>query len=224
MNCPNCDTKVSDEQINIQTDIGKCQNCNHIFKVSDALETTVEKADEEDFDLDNPPKGTWFRYEMNKIVIGASTRSPAAFFLVPFMIIWSGGSLGGIYGSQIANNEFDPFLSLFGIPFLLGSIFFWGITLMAIVGKVEITAGKYDGTVFTGVGSIGLTKRFNWENISSINESQLENRKGRSVSAIALSGDQQITFGSGLKKNRRHYLYKALKSIFEKVKKGRNIY
>ena len=36
-----------------------------------------------------------------------STRSCIAFFLVPFTLFWAGGSLGGIYGTQIAKGEFN---------------------------------------------------------------------------------------------------------------------
>ena len=41
------------------------------------------------------------------------------------MLIWSGGSLGGIYGTQIANQEFSLLQSLFGIPFIIGTINLW---------------------------------------------------------------------------------------------------
>ena len=55
---------------------------------------------------------------MDTVSLGATTRSPIAFFLVPFMCVWSGGSLGGVYGSQVLNGEFDLGISLFGIPFI----------------------------------------------------------------------------------------------------------
>lgn len=61
----------------------------------------------------------------NGFEISATTESPIAFFLVPFMLVWSGGSLGGIYGTQIANGHFNLFLSLFGIPFCNGDNIIW---------------------------------------------------------------------------------------------------
>ena len=48
--------------------------------------------------------------------------SPLLFFFLPFTAIWSGGSMIGIYGTQFWKCEFDLGQSLFGIPFLLGTI------------------------------------------------------------------------------------------------------
>lgn len=175
------------------------------------------------FDLNNPPNGTWFRYEMNNLIVGASTRSPAAFFLVPFMIVWSGGSLGGIYGTQLYNNEFDLVLSLFGLPFLAGSILFWGITLMAIAGKTEVTLSKYDGSVFTGIGKMGITKKFDWQEVTGISMKSTRGRNGRAVKTICVTAQKDIKFGSALKKERKYYLYLAIKSVYEKISAGRSI-
>jgi hypothetical protein len=116
MNCPNCNASIQKSDINIQADIAQCYSCERVFKISEHLETD----NSEPFDIHSPPKGAWIRKEMHALKIGATTRSGAAFFLVPFMTVWSGLSLGGIYGMQLINGEFDPVLSLFGIPFVLG--------------------------------------------------------------------------------------------------------
>jgi hypothetical protein len=39
MKCPNCQVDVVNENINIQTDMGKCQVCNHIFRISENFDT-----------------------------------------------------------------------------------------------------------------------------------------------------------------------------------------
>ncbi|MEQ8713404.1 MAG: hypothetical protein RIC80_10320 [Cyclobacteriaceae bacterium] len=219
MNCPNCNTEVQSQNINIQTDVAQCQSCHNIFKISEAL----DESNSDGFDLNNPPKGTWIRNEMNQIIIGATTRSPIAFFLVPFMVVWSGGSLGGIYGSQVLNGEFDPFMSLFGIPFLIGSVIFWSLALMAIWGKVELTLDKQGGKAFTGIGTIGLTKKFTWDEISSIREKQSNfNYPGSQGGSILLEGKRRISFGMGVKGSRRYYLFRALKGIIAKVKSHKN--
>ncbi|WP_322550204.1 hypothetical protein [Flavobacterium psychraquaticum] len=120
MNCPQCSSEIQTENINIQSDIAQCIKCKNIFKISENIEDPNDKS----FSISNNPDGTWFKTEFNETIIGASTRSPIAFFLVPFMLVWSGGSLGGIYGSQIKNGEFNLLISLFGIPFILGSLLF----------------------------------------------------------------------------------------------------
>lgn len=219
--CPNCSTLVTNENINIHTDVAQCHSCSHLFKISEHL-----VADNSDgFDLNNPPEGAWIRTEMHQMVIGATTRSPIAFFLVPFMIIWSGGSIGGIYGTQLINGEFDLFMSLFGIPFLLGSVIFWSLALMAIWGKVEITLDKNGGKTFTGIGTIGRSKSFTWDEVTSVREkSSNVNYPGSQGSVIVLEGKKRISFGLGIKEGRRYYLFRAMKMILSKVKMNRNIF
>ena len=218
--CPQCHTDVDNQNLNIQTDLAKCQNCNHIFKISANLDFHEPM---DGFDMNNPPKGTWIRKDINQFVIGASTRSPIAFFLVPFMIVWSGGSLGGIYGSQIINGEFDLFMSLFGIPFLMGAVIFWSLALMAIWGKVEMSLDKNGGRIFTGIGSLGLTKKFRWEEVSSVREKlSYSNRSSKQSSSIVLEGAKRVSFGIGLKDERRYYLLRSLQQILKIVKSNRN--
>ena len=193
----------------MQTDVAKCQNCDHLFKISENLNVTNDT-----FDLDQPPKGAWVKNDENRLEIGATTRSPIAFFLVPFMMVWSGGSIGGIYGTQLAKGEFDLMMSLFGIPFLLGSVFFWSLALMAIWGKVELTLDNHGGRIFTGLGVIGRSKRFTWAEVTTIQEKGANfNYPGSKGAVISLEGKRRISFGSGLNSSRRYYLYRALQSV-----------
>lgn len=219
MNCPKCNSEVQKQNINIQADVAQCQNCDAIFKISENL----DESNADGFDLNNPPKGAWIRNEMNQIVIGATTRSPIAFFLVPFIVVWSGGSIGGIYGTQFAEGEFDPSMSLFGIPFLIGSIILWSLALMAIWGKVELTLDKQGGRVFTGVGNIGLGNRFTWDEVLTVKEKQSDfNYLGSQGGSILLEGKRRISFGKGVNESRRYYIYRALKSIISKMKVNKN--
>jgi hypothetical protein len=215
MNCPNCNSEIQDEFINIQSDIAQCTGCKLVFKISENISSEVDN----NFDMKSPPEGTWISRDMDKLTIGATTRSPVAFFMVPFMLIWSGGSIGGIYGSQLISGEFDPFMSLFGIPFLIGSVIFWGLTLMAIWGKVELTLDKNGGKVFTGLGTIGVSKQFKWDEVSSITEKQsMYNYPGSYGESLILEGKRRISFGMGVKSSRRYYLYKSMKIILAKIK------
>jgi len=115
--------------------------------------------------------------------------------------------LGGIYGSQIISGEFSIIPTLFGIPFLLGSILLWAITLMAIWGKVEITITENGGRVFTGLGKMGIKKNFRWAEISRITEMPtLMNYPGKKGNSIRLVGKDSLSFGSGLNLSRKFYV------------------
>lgn len=216
MKCPSCYQLVDNANINIQTDLGKCQHCHHIFKISEVVHTVADG-----FDINSPPKGAWFLTNDTIITMGASTRSIAAAFMVPFSLIWSGGSLGGIYGSQIISGEFNIIFTILGIPFLLGSILLWTVTLMAIWGKVEISISENGGEVFTGLGSLGLKKHFTWKEISRITERPtIMNYPGKNGNAIQLVGKNSISFGTGLNESRKHYIMRALQEIANKMKKS----
>lgn len=216
MRCPKCNTEILREHTNIQTDIAQCFKCDHIFKIS---ETVGNIEEDDDFNINDTPSGTWITKDFDSYTVGATTRSPVAFFLVPFMLIWSGGSIGGIYVTQIIQGEFDPIMSLFGVPFLIGSVIFWGIALMAIWGKVELVLDKNGGRIFTGLGKIGMTKGFMWKDISTIKEVQANyNNRGNAGSKIILEGKRRLSFGLGITESRRYYLYKVLQHIHSKIK------
>jgi Zn finger protein HypA/HybF involved in hydrogenase expression len=211
--CPKCKKPIPADQINIATDIAFCPQCNDAFKVSESVDLNVANPDV----LQNPPRGTWFRQEVDRVVVGASTRSPIAFFLVPFMCVWSGFSLGGIYGTQIISGEFSLVMSLFGLPFLLASILFWGLALMTICGKVEVSIGQ-ESSIFVGIGGLGWTRYFDWFAVRNIQEAPNPMQcygggYGAFYGGIFLEGPQRIRFGAGINEQRRYFLLHALKYL-----------
>ena len=218
MNCPKCKAAIEKAHINIHTDIAQCTQCQHVFKISENIGLDVEDG----FNINQPPSGAWFIQEAEQIRMGATTRSPMAFFLVPFMVVWSGGSIGGLYGSQLLKWDFDPLMSLFGIPFLIGSIIFWSFTLMTIWGKVELTLNQAGGSVFTGVGTLGMTNTFTWDEVNTIKESGSYYRyPGSQGSSLQIEGKKRISFGLGVNESRRYYLMRAFKTVLRE-KKQRN--
>ena len=216
MKCPNCQVDVTNENINIQTDMGKCQTCNHLFRISENFDVPAFP-----FDINQPPRGAWYKNNMQEIKLGATLRNPIAFFLVPFMLIWSGGSLGGIYGTQIAKQQFNLIQSLFGIPFLLGTLFFGSITLLLVFGKTELTLDREGGRIFTGIGILGKSKYFSWNDVSRIRENRVTNSSRKSQAQIMIEAKQPIKFGLGLSSERHHYLFHALKKIQSQYKTER---
>ena len=216
MKCPNCQTEVLNESINIQTDMGKCQACQHLFHVSEHFDAASFP-----FELNQPPAGAWYQNDMQTIKLGASMRSPVAFFLVPFMLIWSGGSLGGIYGTQIVSQNFNLIQSLFGIPFLLGTLVLGFFTLLTLFGKVELTIDRQGGKVFTGIGRLGKSKTFAWHEVKRIHKSREVNSTRKQQGQIVIDAAQPIRFGLGLSQERRYYIFHALKKIQTQYKPER---
>ncbi len=84
------------------------------------------------------------------------------------MLVWAGGSLGGIYGRQIKSGEFNWILSLFGLPFLAGTVILFGVAFMSTFGRVIVESGQ-DGLLRIRKGGLGLywTKSAAWMDVVS---------------------------------------------------------
>ena len=154
--CQSCGAGISLADVNVANDIALCRTCGKTMPFSEIA--PIPGA--EHMDLRQPPKGV--RIEESPIR-GRSViyrKIPLALlFLIPFTAVWSGMSMLGIYGSQIWKGEFDLGSSLFGLPFLLGTVVLVSIILFGLFGRWRI---GYSGGILTAameVGPIGWTRR-----------------------------------------------------------------
>ena len=221
--CPTCHAKIAPADINVGTDVALCRACGNTFSLSSivAAGNPILSSLLGSFappagpvDLNSPPSGAWYRPTADGFTAGATTRSWSALFLVPFTCVWAGGSMFGIYGMQIIKGHFNPGLSLFGIPFLLGSILLVSLCVMNVAGKVTVTLHGDRLSVFTGVGPIGMTRVSNLSDIKTAREdfgfgSLNSNRQSR---VIRLEGARAMAFGSALNTERRYFLLAAVQS------------
>jgi hypothetical protein len=204
IDCPRCHTVIPLDDVNVSTNIAQCRRCGENWPYADLLSRrqAVEIGA-------TPPSGAWHVPGMNGFEAGASTRSPIAFFLVPFMCVWSGFSLSGIYGSQIVKGKFDLGASLFGIPFLLGSLLFGSVALMAVCGKVVVSVRGDEASVFTGIGPLGFTRRFSWSKVTAISEFLNLSKNGQGLKGIQIEADRLINL-YGLNANRHRFMLAVL--------------
>ncbi|OYW18949.1 MAG: hypothetical protein B7Z55_09725 [Planctomycetales bacterium 12-60-4] len=175
------------EDVSVSTDIALCRGCGERWGYAELLARK-----EAGGVAAMPPPGAWHVPGMNGFEAGASTRSPIAFFLVPFMCVWSGFSLSGIYGTQIISGKFNLVLSLFGIPFLLGTVVMGAVALMAVCGKVVVTVRGDDATVFVGIGPLGRSRRFKWSQVTGVSTVWNFSRRGQGTEQIVIEADRQI--------------------------------
>ncbi|MEN9360798.1 MAG: hypothetical protein RL095_2333 [Verrucomicrobiota bacterium] len=209
--CPLCQRPADPTQVNMAELIAYCPDCQETWnfgakKADDAIDDKV---------LAKPPSGCSRTRDVEGVVLRTSTRSPAAFFLVPFMCVWSGFSLGGIYGTQIVQGKFNLMMSLFGIPFIAGSVLFWGIALMASIGREEILITRKELRYFIGVGRIGRRKVVALDDLKSVKLGEGENLNGRVSAAIVIEGGTHLPLGGCLSQERRYWLYHALRAEIE---------
>jgi hypothetical protein len=208
--CPTCRSKIATADINVSTDVALCRACGNTFRLSEIVGIVPAAA----VDLNSPPAGAWYEPLPDGFSAGATTRSWAALFLVPFTCVWAGGSMAGIYGTQIYTGHFKLFPSLFGIPFLIGSIILVSVCAMNVAGKVTITRHADRLTIFTGVGPIGWTRSSAWSDFRTAREdfTAVMNNYNRQGKVIRLEGNRAIAFGSILTTDRRYFLLSAIQS------------
>ena len=88
---------------------------------------------------------------------------PFLLFLIPFMTIWSGGSLYGCYVSPILAHNPHPLNYLpffFGIPFLVVSVFVWYGIFLSLFGTRRLLLEHGRGSYSAKLWGIGRTRRF----------------------------------------------------------------
>jgi hypothetical protein len=220
--CPTCRAKIATDDINVSTDVALCRSCGNTFHVSEILGGTSSILSSlvssivppsGPVDLNSPPSGAWYTPTAEGFTAGASTRSWMALFIVPFTCVWSGGSMFGIYGTQIIKGHFNLFSSLFGIPFFLGSCFLVSLCAMMVFGKVTLAVHGDRLAIFTGVGPLGITRTANLSDFKNAREDfgsgMNTNRQSR---VIRLEGNRALAFGSMLSTERRYFLLGAIRT------------
>ena len=210
--CPKCDGRIGGPDLNVGTDVAHCRRCDEVHRLSELVGVAEDGSPA--VDLARPPRGAWFVPTFDGFEAGATTRSAAALFIVPFMCVWSGFSIGGIYGRQILRGDFELLPSLFGIPFVIGTLIFGSLALMTVAGKVTVRVGGGEGRIFTGVGPFGFSRRFDWNQVQAVRQEHAPpGNSGRGTRQIAVVGatPAPLTFGSQLRDDRRAVVADALR-------------
>jgi hypothetical protein len=218
--CPKCRAKISTDDINVSTDVALCRGCGNTFRLSEVVGGGIFSGllssmggPSGPIDLNSPPSGAWYQPAADGFTAGATIRSWTALFIVPFTCVWSGFSMFGIYGTQIIKGHFSLPQSLFGIPFLIGSIFLVSWCAMAVAGKVTVSVHGDRLAVFTGVGPFGLTRIANLSDFKSAREDWGRfTNNNQPARVIRLEGARAMAFGSMLSTERRYFLLAALQS------------
>ncbi|MDP4592298.1 MAG: hypothetical protein NWP77_00100 [Opitutales bacterium] len=175
--CPDCGLPIQAADLAPAQGVAVCRFCEKPFPL-EACQAAVPFADRNIVPVMTPPKGVDLVETMDGFRLTLSTRSCIAIFLVPFTLVWAGGSLGGIYGTQIAKGEFNWMMSLFGLPFLVGSVALIGLTVMSVAGRtiVELAGGKF--SIRTGALGVYRTQSAPWHDVRSCRLTEAT-RRGR---------------------------------------------
>lgn len=218
--CPKCDRPIPPDNINIAADTALCRACGAVTAVSAVVRGAAASSPvsaalpspRAAFDPASPPAGAWYRDDGVETVIGATTRSGIAVFLVPFVVVWTCALVGGVFGSQIASGKFDAMTSVVGVFLAIAGTIIGSFALMTVCGRVEVRLRQGTGEVFVGVGVIGWRRRFDAAGVRTIREDWAGWSSGkRPRKAIFVEGAERVVFGSMLNEGRRYFVMEAMK-------------
>jgi len=235
--CPRCKGVIPSEDVNVANDIAFCRTCNLSHRLSDlALGTAVD----ENIDVSRPPAGTWLQREGRGLVIGATHRSMGqAFGLLFFCLFWNcivsvfvllavastlhhlGVSVPHWFPAPTSKGNFIPlgftiFLWLFLTPFMAVGLGMLAVFLSCLAGRTELRIQDGEGTLFTGIGSLGFRKRFATSDVRDVG---LGDKRGgvsdgdsrRKAQIVIETNRKPISFGSMLTDERRRFVAGAVK-------------
>ncbi len=219
LHCPDCGLTIPTSEVAPSAGLAVCRLCDRTYPLEACRHAKPLDA-RADQPLGPPPKGVTVAEGIDGFRLEISTRSCMALFLVPFTLFWAGGSLGGIYGTQIHKGEFSLWLSLFGLPFLLGSVFLIGFTAMTVAGRhvVELRAGR----LHVHAGALGLRwgRSVDWRDVEDARLGEKSTRNYRPVHevVVAVRGDKPLSFGSGVEAERLRW---AVRFLAVRIQRGR---
>jgi hypothetical protein len=219
LHCPDCGLPIPAVEVAPSAGLAVCRLCDQTYPLA-ACQQARPLEERADLPLGPPPKGVVVTEGVDGFRLEASTRSCMAFFLVPFTLLWAGGSLGGIYGTQFYKGEFNLWMSLFGIPFLLGSAFLIGLTAMTVAGRqvIELKHGRLH--VHAGAFGLRWGRSVDWRDVESVRLNEKTGRGYRAVHEVEIlvRGDKPLSLGSGIEADRLRW---TLRFLAGRIRLGR---
>lgn len=209
--CPNCGKELPLDDVNVTQDVALCRACRYTGPFLNAS-VVPQMTDEE---MAHPPKRVSLRREFGDAltVVCRPKRTPL-WFLIPFMVFWSGISMTGIYIVPIAKGMFDWKMGLFGLPFLIGTIGFLISILYLLFGTTTVTLAKGRVQVFMGVFGLGRTRKLECGKGTTvtIGKSGYRVNNVSQPEIVLASGDQKLKFGAmGLSNDVQSYVAAVLR-------------
>lgn len=203
--CAHCNQPIDLADTNVATDLALCRACGQTMPFSSLAGIREISA----VDLASPPKGVRVERSLIDGLDVTYHKIPfAVFFLIPFTALWSGVSLWGIYGSQMSEGKFDWTASLFGLPFLIGTLILLSVISFMLLGRWRITLGRGLCRIFLGIGPVGWTRQIALDPQTTVRlqpgSTRINNVPQRDI--VITSGEEQLKFGALLPEHVRVFL------------------
>jgi hypothetical protein len=238
--CSRCGKTIPSEDINVANDVAYCRACNLTYQLSTLTQGTELDSSS---DLNHPPAGAWYRNDGAGSVIGATHRSlGVALGALAISIFWNGivsvfvlvALAGTLRHLGLPQPSWSPapnmngsamsvgmtlFLWIFLTPFILIGVVMIGAFLFALGGRTEVRMRNAEGTVFTGIGSLGYRRRFDASSVKDVRIDDKQwrdsdgDRRRKTYVVIETREGKVVRFGSMLTEERRKFVAGALRKV-----------
>ncbi|NBB30064.1 hypothetical protein [Cellulophaga sp. BC115SP] len=224
MNCPNCYTPVSIHNINIQTDMGKCDACQQVFKLSESFHRPPSQTTYSyEIDLTQVPEDMYLTKDIDGITL--RIKNSIGYGLIVSLLPISVWSFFYFLASEIIDWEslqlmVKSFVLGFGI--LFGGFMTW-LFLQSIFGELIINLTNRGGNIEKGIKIFGWHSSylFDWKGVSGIEEEVAYYQNKDQVQPfhkIVIYANQRIEIGESLTEEKRYFVLKFLQYYLGKVK------
>jgi hypothetical protein len=208
--CRSCGAGIALVDVNVANDLALCRACGKTMPFSEIAPIPGATA----VDLQRPPKGV--RIEDSPLrgrSIIYRKISPVVLFLIPFTAAWSGGSMFGIYGTQLREGHFDLMRSLFGLPFLCGTVVLVSVILFMLCGRWRVTCNQGLLEVAIEVGLLGWTRRLACDRSARVSlQTSNWQKNGAPQRVIQVDGQQgTLKFGAMIPDDAKAFIAEALR-------------
>ncbi len=213
--CPFCGSLIALADVNMGMDLALCRQCGE----TTAFSGIAPLAGAAELDLAHPPKGVRMEEHPIRGWTMSYRRTPGVvFFLIPFTALWSGFSLGGIYGRQLWRGQFEMGPSLFGLPFLVGTVFLLLAIGWMLFGKVRVGFPAGEVTVTLELGPLAWTRRLAVDRGARVCLATSEvNRNGQRQQAIQIDCQgKTLKFGTMMELEAKIFMAEALRRALHK--------
>ena len=198
--CPSCGAALPLADVNVAADVALCRACGR----SGAFLHNASVPAISDDELARPPKRVRLRREFGDALSVVVRPSRAAlWFFIPFTLLWSGISMTAIYLVPLVRGEFEWQEGLFGLPFLIGTLFLLTMILYLLFGRTTITLMKGRVRVSTGLFGKGRVREMECAKGTQVSL-QMSGYRVNNVpqqEIVLRSGSEELKFGAMLLPN-----------------------
>lgn len=193
--CPQCKREIPPADFNISTDIAFCRQCNKQYCYSELGNIVSSRS----FDYSSWPRHLKYSTDPEGEQITYRKLSPIILFLVPFCALWSGGSMYGIYIKPIMDHNLTWGGALFGIPFLIGTLFMLSLIVLLLFGAFKVRVGSSEA--WYGWSVLGLMKKKHFDprliaSVQLVDSTFRRNNVRQQEIVLTMKDGQEVKFGA----------------------------